>query len=559
MKWIIEDKRHFSPYLQSVQNKYKEIGIGNVMAKILLDRGFRYEDIRNLITNPAVCLDSPDVLYGCSKVSDAIISAVYKHKKIIVFADYDVDGLTAGYVMYTYLKGLGTDVSVYYPERHEGYGLSLSFLQKLNGDEVIITVDNGIGALPAIRYCKDNGITLIITDHHQPKEDIKDVPVCDPWCDPDGKGHHLCGAAVAWKVCMNIDDLLGREEAWKLTPYVAIGTIADVMPMTLENMAIVRTGLQMIGQGFAPNIQRFFMAEGISQPTTVDIAWKLAPKLNAAGRMGRVDTASDFLFYEGDSKGLNKHIMNIDSVNKERKVLSKQAEVAAAAQNYDFDAFCLFDATEYPVGISGLIANKLVEIFDKPAIVYTRTNSTTWPASMRSNGFNMLPYLERLKQQSIIYDYGGHRQACGISLFPDIETFQTKLNGYIRIPLSEFKQEEQAIYVDAEISLSDVNNKLMSDITAIPSDSVLFPEPIFIVRGLTVVDIEHSRNNPDNIKLHLVDKDKSLYKLWAWNKDKIYKAIGNPKHIDIIGKVTRGFGNEVNNAVFNVEDLRCAI
>lgn len=559
MKWIIKDREYFKPYLQIVQNEYKKIGIGNVMAKVLLNRGYKYEDIKRIITDPANCLDYPDEIYGCNEVSAAIIKAVNEGKKVIVFADYDVDGLTAGYIMCNYLKTLGTDVSVYYPERHEGYGLSLSFLQKLKGDEVIVTVDNGIGALPAIRYCKDHNITLIITDHHQPKEEIKDIPVCDPWYDPNGKGHHLCGAAVAWKVCMNIDDILGKEEAWKLVPYAAIGTVADVMPMTLENMVIVRTGLQMIEQGFVPNIQKFFIAEGISQPTTVDIAWKLAPKLNAAGRMGKVKLASDFLFYEGDTAGLERRIIDIDSINRDRKALSKQAESIALAQNYDFNAFCLFDATDYPAGISGLIANKLVEVFNKPAIVYTRTNSTTWPASMRSNGFDMLPYLERLKQQSIIYDYGGHKQACGISLFPDLETFQTKLNGYIRIPLSEFKQEEQVVEVDKEISLADVNNKLMSDIAMIPSDNNLFPEPVFIVKGLTVVDIEHSKNNPNNIKLHLVDRDKNLYKLWAWNKDKTYKAIGSPKYVDIIGKVTRGFGNEAGSAVFNVEDIRCAI
>ena len=557
MKWTIRDKKYFKPYLQLVQNEYKKIGIGNIMAKVLLNRGYNYDDVKRMITNPADCLDYPEELYGCTDVSAAIINAVKKDKQIIIFADYDVDGLTAGYVMCTYLRKLGVNATVYYPERNEGYGLSLSFLQKLKGDEVIITVDNGIGALPAIRYCKDNDITLIITDHHQPKEKIKDIPVCDPWCDPDGKGHHLCGAAVAWKICMHIDEELNREEAWKLTPYAAIGTVADVMPMTLENMAIVRTGLQMIEQGFAPNIQKFFIAEGISQPTTVDVAWKLAPKLNAAGRMGKVSLASDFLFYEGDITGLEKHILNIDSINRDRKALSKQAEEIAVAQNYDFDAFCLFDATEYPAGISGLIANKLVEVFNKPAIVYTRTNSTTWPASMRSNGFNLLPYLERLKQQSIIYDYGGHIQACGISLFPDLETFQTKLNGYIRIPLSEFKQEERVIDVDTEISLADVSNKFMADIAMIPSDNNLFPEPIFIVKDLTVVDIEHSRNNPNNIKLHLVDKDKNFYKLWAWNKDKVYKSLGSPKNIDIIGKITRGFGNEAGNAVFNVEDLRC--
>ena len=557
MRWNIKDKQYFKPYLKMMTDKYKKIGIGPVMARLLMNRNCQYEDIKKLMTNPAACLEDPLKIAGCSAAGDAIIDLISNKIKIWVFGDYDVDGLTAGYVMTNYLKKLGADVDVYYPERREGYGLNEKFVNNLTEPCAIITVDNGIAALAAIRCCREKGIPLIITDHHKPLTELTNSIVCDPHLSEDSAGHHLCGAAVAWKICQYIDNKLGLSEAWKFTPYVAMGTIADVMPMTLENMIIVNVGLQLVSQGFAPNVKEYLKTMNIDKPVTEDIAWKIAPALNACGRLGNVNLARKFLYHNGSKEELYKLISEIDTLNKNRKIISANAVKDAMEQDYSNDAFCLFDATAYPTGISGIIAGKLVEAFNKPAVVYHRNSGTIWPASMRSNGLDMLPYLERAKAYGDIYDYGGHSQACGISMLPDVESFRKRINGYIRVPLEEFNKREKTIDVDMEISLSDVNRELYNDITKIPTDHNLFPQPIFVIRNLKVHEVYHSSNNPNNIRLTLVDSDKELYKLWAWNKDPLYRSLGSPDRIDIIGTVGTGFGNMANTITFNVEDIKC--
>lgn len=559
MKWNIKERKYFGPYFNLSLNKYKQIGIGPIMAQILLNRNCNYDDIKKLMTDPAACLEDPVKIKGCEAAGDAIIEVINSKMKIWVFADYDVDGLTAGYVMTNYLKELGADVDVYYPERKEGYGLNVPFLKGLKDNCAVITVDNGVTAIPEMCYCREHGIPLIITDHHQPTIPLTKEIVCDPHLSKSKSsvGHHLCGAAVAWKVCQYIDYRLNRNEAWKYTPYVALGTVADVMPMTLENMIITKVGLQLISQGLAPNIREYLNFLEIKEPTAEDIAWKVAPALNACGRLGSIKLAQEFLYHKGSKSELLSLISKIDNLNRSRKAITADAVKAALEYDYGNDVCCFFDATDYPAGIIGIIAGKLVEAFNRPAIVYHRTNDGIWPASMRSNGFDMLPHLELEKEKGTLYDYGGHSQACGISLTPDIETLKQSLNGHIRVPMEQFVSQEKSIDVDMEISLSDVTMDLYKDLSKIPTDKTLFPRPTFVVKNLRVHEVYHSSNNPNNIRLTLVDRDKELYKLWAWNKDSLYKSLGSPEHIDILGTVGLGFGKDSNNVTFNVEDIRC--
>lgn len=557
MKWNVKDRKYFKPYLVSTLNQYRQIGVGPVMAKVLMNRDCNYDDIKRLLTDPADCLEDPTDICGCVEAGNAIVDIIGSGMKVWIFADYDVDGLTAGYIMTNYLKDLGVDVNVYYPERKEGYGLNVQFLQTLQEGCAVITVDNGISAINAIHYCKENGIPLVITDHHKPLVNLEDVIVCDPYLNPEGTGHHLCGAAVAWKICQYLDSVLFRNEAWKFTPYVALGTIADVMPMNLENMVITRVGLELISQGLAPNILEFLKYLGVKEPTVEDIAWKLAPALNACGRLGSINLARDFLYFTGAKNDLQKIIVQIDNLNRNRKNISADAIRDAISCDYDNDSFCLFDATNYPSGISGIIAGKLVETFNKPAIVYNRNKSSVWTGSMRSNGFDILPYLEREKNYGHIYDYGGHSQACGVMLLPDIKSFKESLNGAIRVPLQEFNKQEKTINIDTEITLADINVNLYKDIVKIPTDRSLFPQPVFIVRNLRVHEVYHSSNNPNNIRLTVVDESKELYKFWAWGKDPLYQSLGNPKYIDIVGTVGPEFGKNSNSITFNVEDIKC--
>ena len=261
-----------------------------------------------------------------------------KDKNIYIFADYDVDGLTSGFILSSFLKDiLGYKVETYYPERSEGYGLSPAFANNLNDkDAVVITVDNGITANEAVSILSNKCIPTIIIDHHEPADELPDaVELCDAHIDKN-YGTHLCCAAVIWKVVHKIAELLGwPEDKLRLLdrsylPYVALGTISDVMPPVLENYAIIALGLEEINKGQSNTLSSLMEQEGIKRMTSKDLAWTIAPELNACSRMGNVQLGKDFFSQEMANKKtvlqkLTKGIIKLYKRGiRHKKLLSKE-------------------------------------------------------------------------------------------------------------------------------------------------------------------------------------------------------------------------------------------
>ena len=550
MKWNIRGSRSFKPLLEAKKAKFKKLGIGNVLADILANRNVSFEDIRNLLENPSELIGRPIDMAGCAKAGEAIADIIQYHRKVYVFADYDVDGLTAGYIMTKYLERQGYNVSVYYPQRSEGYGLSKAFIEKYcECGDVVITVDNGITAYDAVKISDDIGVTVLITDHHEPGQSLPKCKICDPQL--GDIGHNLCGAAVALKVCQQLDIILGTNFWWQYVPYAALGTISDVMSMDTENMAIVRAGIKLM-QKCAPNIWQMALALGNKQVTTEALAWKVIPRLNACGRLENIGLAKDFFFKEDQTTDI---IIKIDDLNEQRKRITDKAIKDAMKKDYYSDTFCLFDATEYPTGIIGLIASRLSEEYQKPAIVYHRNNSGIWTGSVRSGTVDILSYLRRLQEQGVIYSCAGHSHACAVSLFPDTETFRNTLNGYLRTAVIE--DIEKQIIIDSEISFKDLTQQLLSDIRMLPTDKDLWPEPIFKIKNLRVSSLRYSNNNRNNVCFSLVDENRTLLDIWGWNMAPVYDKLGKPDMIDIVGKVTNvGYGRNSESVTFTIEDIQ---
>lgn len=560
MKWNVRGKSMFKPFVDIQRKKYKELGLGSVMSDVLIRRKVDFDTVEKLIKNPIAFINRPIDMAGCREAGEAIADMVQYKRKIWVFADYDVDGLTAGYIMSMFLTELGANVEVYYPERKDGYGLSLDFVKGLNKGDAVITVDNGITAIEAVDYCNKKGILVVVTDHHEPGSQLPQCPICDPHLDPNGYGHHLCGAAVAQKVCHYVGNILGKGGGvTKYLAYAAIGTIADVMPMVPENQAIVLLGLRTINEGlFGDNIKVLADSLKIKELNTESIAWKIAPELNACSRLGNANLAAEFLFHDGNKKELQKLILEINSMNESRKSLTKEAVSEAKKQDFSNDMFCLFDATDYPVGIAGVIANRLMDEFGKPAIVYTRNKGTVWPASSRSPGINLLPLYEKEKKDGNIKDYGGHAAACGLSLLSDVDTFKDSLNGQLKEVLKDYEPVEKTLDIDAVINFSQFTKRNLKEVEYIPTDRDSFPSPVFMLENLRVAGTRRSGNNPENICFTLVDDSGETKDIWAWGKGSEYESLGEPEYIDIAGRLTWGFGQYSDTVTFGVEEIRCS-
>ena len=553
--------------------KYKNrLGVSSIMAKVLHNRAIDIDTARLELNDPMALVELPTEITGAEAAAKAILEQCGKGKQFIIFADYDVDGLTSGYIMTDFLLSIGEDAIVHYPQRSEGYGLSMDFVKEVvdaSANAVVITVDNGITKLNEVQYLNEHNIPVIVTDHHEPQGVLPDCVCCDPWTDKDSAGHHLCGAAVAWKVCMIMEYTIEKGDTEKYLPHVALATVADVMPMVAENIALVRLGLEAINNGKSRAISTLMEMLDIKTLTAGDIAWKIAPKLNSCGRMNSIDVAGELFFMEdADAIDIKDQVRDIIECDDERTKYTKRAQKAIEKMDYSQDNVCLFDASEYPAGIAGIIAGKITERFGKPSFVYTSFDSEVYSASARSIPFLDLGLLLNTElEKGNIHGWGGHAQACGVSLNPDrLNDFRTSMNKQIAMLIAECGDEaaeEPTLDVDAEISIKDLNSKLLKEIEMLPYDKATCPAPVFCMTGVKV-KAKQPYSNKNHLVLDCEDKNGNTITLVMWNSYDSYAALGEPSVMDIAGTIeTVGFPDRTTkrratDVTLKIKDMRVA-
>lgn len=541
MEWIVK-----KPSALKVAAYKNRLGINPIMAKVLLNRGISIDTADKELNSPADLVEDPSKIAGAEEAVDAILAQCGKEKHFFIFADYDVDGLTSGYIMTDFLTSIGEKAYVYYPERKEGYGLNTDFVRSVGKDTVVITVDNGVTKVEEVAILNEHNVPVIVTDHHEPQEHLPNCPICNPWLKEDSAGRHLCGAAVAWKVCMLLEDKLGVGDIEKYLPHVAIATIADVMPMTTENIALVNLGVAAANAGSSKAIKLLMDMLEIKELTPEDIAWKIAPKLNACGRMGNVSAGGDLFFMEDESDvDIKDQIRDIIELDDERVKYTKTAQKEIAALNFSQDNICLFDATSYPIGIAGIIAGKLAEHFGKPAFVYNTLGRDVYSTSARSvPGLDLPKLLNTELEKETIVSWGGHAQACGVALRADsIREFKASMNQQIADLISSgtIKVVEPKLDIDAEIQIADLNTKVLKELERLPYDKEVCPEPTFCLCNVKV-KAKQPYSNKDHLVLECEDDGGHKITLVSWNEYSMYKEIGEPEVVDIAGKIcTVGF------------------
>ena len=552
--------------------KYARVlGVSDMMAHVLVNRGLSIEVAQALLENPAMLLEAPEDIVGAEAAAAKIMEYLQKPgAEIWVFADYDVDGITSGYVITDFLRRASdNEVFVYYPDREEHYGLNMNFCNNIVArkeqdgvDILVVTVDNGVAALKEIERLQQGGVEVVVTDHHQPQATLPNCIVCDPHVSEESAGHHLAGVGVAWKVCQLIDNAMDLDIIHEYLFAVAIGTVADVMPMTHENMALVNMGLDQLNSKIdCPNAFQVFKGHIEKDTlTATDIAWDVAPKLNACGRMGDIEQAA-VLFYMNDSEKqeIIDAILNIIEVNEERKSHTKRAERAIEKMNFDNDCVCIFEANDYPAGIVGPVAGKLAEKFNKPAFVL-QGEKVLIGSARSAGGISLQALLAIELQKGNIVSFGGHDAACGLSVKADmVDAFRQSMNETISqmIENSEVTVVEPELFIDAEITLAELNNNVLKEINILPYDKNTFAAPVFSLNNLEVISTKRSKNNPNNICLTLKDAYGNMSQIWAWKFGDLYEALGEPERIDLAGSIDKDFMSKYK-CTLKVVDMRAA-
>lgn len=539
----------------------KTLGISEALASVLINRGFDVNTADIVLNCPDQGIKEPTWIRNAQAAADKIIEYMDNEDAIIcIFGDYDMDGITSTAIMRSVLMNHAkAQIQHYVPERTEGYGISVRFADKLigfkgDGDKriLVVTVDNGVNHADAIDKLVSNGIDCVVTDHHQKNADSK-TPGCicvnpsafnEEW-------KYLAGCGVAFKVAQLISwHYSDGSEMLPLAAYVAMGTIADAVPLTTENICLIRYGLGILNSDQAPlGIRQFKDYKGIETFTAVHLGWDIGPLVNACGRMGNIELACGFFFADNEDE-INDIMMEMIRLNDQRKSLTKDAVKKMDALNFDDDVICIFNCENYPAGIMGILAGKMAEKFKKPSIVVSGGDKLH--GSARSvNGFDINGALQSAVQKDIIIKAGGHKEAAGLTMAKEkIEDLREYLNENVTV--EEPEAAEDTLMIDGTICLKDITKNMYESINVIPYNS----DPVFEIKKLKIISFKVSGSNPNNVKLTL-QEGRTKKDIWCWGLNETFKSLNNPEEIDIAGTISADF-MRAGQYTLNVKDMRIA-
>ena len=468
-----------------VESLCARFALSPVAVRALLRRGLQTpEQIEAFLHPEAQLLPDWREMRGVDEAVRLIREAIRDAKRICVYGDYDADGVSASAILYRCLKGLGADASCYIPSRHkEGYGLNEAAVRRLaeEGTEVLITVDNGIAALKETALARSLGMTVIVTDHHRSGAELPEADVLLSVSEGDFRERvgDLCGAGVAWLLACALEEDGG--EAY--LPFVAVATVADVVSLTRCNRALVTRGLPLIRDQVGLSALLDAAAAGDGPVTETTLGFLIAPRLNAAGRMGNADTAFRLLV-EDDPDQAAKLAMALNEDNQARRNEEQRilTECLTLAPEGGEDGFLLLSGRGWNVGVIGIVAARLAELFYKPVILLTEVEPGVYTGSARSiPEIDLFALLFEAKDHYI--RFGGHAGAAGLTLqAQELESVRALLREAYGRQRPQGQPEKSVAYEEA-LPLSACTVELCAELSAFAPFGQGNPEPRFLVRG----------------------------------------------------------------------------
>lgn len=493
----------------------EQMQLPDFLARFLAGRGIvNREKMRDLLEATVVWHD-PALLADIEPAVVRIKRAIEDRERILIYGDYDCDGITSTVMLYDYLENAGADVLYYIPEREgEGYGLNMSTITNISdaGVNLVITVDNGISACHEIEWLSERNIDVIVTDHHQPPEIL---PSCIAVINPHRSDckypfKDLCGAGVTFKL---ISALECDNEGMLIELYgdlLAIATMADIVPLYDENRSFVRQGLEVLKNTQREGIAALLQVAGINTEetslTSEQISFGLAPRINVTGRIASVDMAVELLLSQ-DFDEAEKIAQEINRLNTRRKdieacIIGDIIDYLHAHPKEVNDRVLVVKGKNWHTGVIGITAARLVERYRKPVIVFSEMENGELRGSARSvEGYSIIKAISACS--SLLQKFGGHPMAAGLSLNKkDYDNFKIALEAYNRenYPIMPYS----SLAVDADITIQDItiqNIRLLSRLQPFGAEN---PQPIPVLRGVELTTI-NSIGNGNHLRITLSD------------------------------------------------------
>lgn len=534
--------------------------IDPLTALLLIQRGFdSFEKLDEFFDESEEWLD-PFLLPDMDKAVERINHAIFDGERICIYGDYDCDGVTSTTILYSYLEAQGADVTFMLPERErDGYGLSTSVVDRIyaTGTKLIITVDNGISAVKEADYIAEKGMELVVTDHHLEGETLPNcVAVVDPHrSDADCPFEEYAGCGVALKLCCALEGS-DEEVMQEFADIAALGTVADMVPLVGENRKIVLYGLRLLNTYQKPGIEAILEKAGLSEKTldSTSISFGIAPRINAAGRMGSAERALDLLLAEDPyvaselAEEVNK--MNIRRHEEEDKIFAEAVLYLEAHPEIAHLPILIVSGKDWHEGVLGIVASKLLERYLRPVIVLTDKGEYCKGSARSVEGFSIYAALSACRE--VLHTFGGHELAAGLSIRSDLtDEFRSKIN--------EFAYQTSTVYpetmIDCRLNPAGLSLDLVDSIQMMEPFGTGNESPIFGLFGVVLDKVQSLGNNGRHkrITFHKGDNSSPMSAIFFNRSDFPYQE---GDRVDLV--VTLGhneYRGKVSLSVF-VKDIR---
>ncbi|MGN0018409.1 MAG: single-stranded-DNA-specific exonuclease RecJ [Candidatus Gastranaerophilaceae bacterium] len=540
--WIVKEKED-----KKTTNK-------PLIERLLAVRGIvKKEDIKDFLNPLEIKLSEPTVFCDMQKSVERIVKAIESNEKILIYGDFDADGITSTSVLIKTLKHLNANVDYYIPDReNEGHGMNTKTLVKImtqKKPKLLITVDCGISNIEEVKFLNSFGINVIITDHHEAPETLPEAyAIINP------KAQNSLDDSLSTKKIQELTSLAGCGVAFKLAqalllhfkkpefiyeilPFVAVGTVADLVPLIGENRYFVIKGLDLISQGKHAGLTKLLESSGynIERGITSDnIAFGVAPRINATGRLDNVEMSLKVLLSDNPIE-IEQAVQTLNELNKVRQNLCEEifleAEEMYLNGNTDDSAIILFKP-DWNVGIVGIVASRFVEKYYKPAFIMTyHAESKQYRCSARSiKGINLYDAIDI--NSDLFEGYGGHEMAGGFSFAEDKVTFEQvkeTLNNTIK-EMSEGIDLNPVVNIDLLLNEKDLDINIVDEISKLEPFGMANPSPIFAINDFIIKEKTLMGENKNHLRL-TVQKESSQYTCVWWSKGDI--GLVNGDKVDI--------------------------
>ena len=559
-KWQVYENNE-----EEIEKLIEENKINKLIATILSNKGItKKEDIEKFLNPSRNDFHNPFNMPDMEKAVERILQAKENSEKVIIYGDYDVDGITSITVLKSFLKDIGIDAAYYIPNRiDEGYGLNIPAVEKIaqEGYNLMITVDCGITCIKEIDRANELGMDVIVTDHHEVGEELPNAVAVVDCKRKDNKYEFrdLAGVGVAFKVSQALSIKLGLDEKeyLKYLDIVCIGTISDIVPLVDENRVISKLGLMLVNQTKNIGLRGILNVAGYKNIDSTAISFGVAPRLNACGRMGHADEALK-LFLSDSINEVQQLSTVLNNYNKTRQDIEKNIYEEALIQikdnQLDKNRTIVVAGNNWHHGVIGIVSSKITEMYFKPSILLCIEDGTATGSGRSIPGFDLHEALT--KCQNSLERYGGHSMAVGLTLKQEkINEFENQLEEIAKE--QHIEEITPVIKIDAKINLSQINKEMVQSLKLLEPFGEANKMPVFLFKGLKIDSIR-ALSEGKHLKLTLKDENIIVTAI-GFNLGSLVDDYRIGDKIDVVGTLEINTFNGVDSIQINLKDLMKSI